>query len=220
MSEPERPYLIGQEVELEAVLAGRPFMVSTSLLELRPESLVLELPHVAALAGVRPNAAVRIKFYDSVGLRMADTTLIVAGHPPGTAVLRVPRNVQVLRRRAWFRVSMAIPVKYAVMRSARAKVSATTVHDALTQDVSGGGVRFETPLPLDAGDGVEVRLTPPGQAPLLLHCRVARTFPGSAGTVSVGLEYVGIDESDRNRIVAMLVEAQRKQRASARRVPG
>lgn len=207
----EPVFQVGQEITVDGVRDGRPISAVAFLVEVRPEVLVLDLADPRSpVSGLQPNAPVRVKFFDAQGISMADTTLFVAGLPTASrVVVRRPRRSVVLRARVWFRVAIALPMRLAVVQSARVPVSAATLYEVTTADVSGGGTRFATSLPLAEGDVVHLRLDLAG-SPFLADARVVRLFPGPPAAVAV--EYSAVPPAERERLVAFLVDAHRRVR--------
>lgn len=86
-----------------------------------------------------------------------------------------------------------------------------------TMDVGLAGVFVERRTPLPVGEEVEVRFTLPGNAiPVSARCRVAWWHAPDAPLASkalpagLGLEFVSIEERDRERLRALLVEHWRR----------
>lgn len=207
----EPVFQVGQEITVDGVRDGRPVSAVAFLVEVRAEVLVLDLADPRSpVGGLEPNAPVRIKFFDAQGISMADTTLFVAGLPTAArVVVRRPRRAVVLRARVWFRVAIALPMRLTVVQSKRAPVSAAIAHDVDTVDVSGGGTRFTTTLPLAEGDVVNLRMDLAGHT-FVADARVVRLFAGPPAAVAV--EYTAVPSGDRERLVAFLVDAHRAAR--------
>ncbi|HSR53807.1 MAG TPA: PilZ domain-containing protein [Acidobacteriota bacterium] len=124
-----------------------------------------------------------------------------------------------MNKREFFRLRLAVPFSFSVTKAQTAEVSRSQTFHYQTQDLSGGGLRFETDLELEAGDELHLRLVLPEANPIEVSARVVwcQSVEAEGQAILVGgLEFVDIDEEEQDRIVGFLfrtqIEARKKRR--------
>lgn len=127
-------------------------------------------------------------------------------------LLYVVVNSEVVRvqRRSFVRVPIVLKATYTVKSSGK-------VYDTYTKDISGGGMKIILPEVLNTNDILQIRIElPPPESPI--NCEgevrwidIEERSIGNRGEKNVyaGIEFVLIDEKDRDRLIRFLFNYQR-----------
>lgn len=84
---------------------------------------------------------------------------------------------------------------------------------AITNDLSGGGLRFNSKVELEIDTELELSLNIPGKGKISVGGKVVRCFPLERVTgFSVGVEFTIIDKTDREKLIRFIFERQRELR--------
>lgn len=87
-------------------------------------------------------------------------------------------------------------------------------------NISAGGLAFKVEGPVSETDKVDVLIQPLSEEPpVLARCNIVKIIPESDGTFTVALEYQGLNEDDRRKLVYFIqtkeIEAANQQRNAA-----
>lgn len=116
-----------------------------------------------------------------------------------------------VNKREFFRLKLAVPFSFSVKKAQAADVSTGRTFHYQTQDLSGGGLRFETDLDLREGDELELRLLIPETKAIEVTARIVwcqRVEAQGESMLVGGMGFVDIDEEEQDRIVGFLFRAQ------------
>jgi c-di-GMP-binding flagellar brake protein YcgR len=173
---------------------------------------VVEPP--ALLAG----APATVSFVTSLGLHQGRSTVlrVQSGRIVAIALARLT-SINTSQRRQFFRVSASL-VTLLVVGPTRATSLGKEDARAMTQDLSAGGMRLDTVLPLAVDDQVRVTVhTPRGlrkNLPDTLTCdarvvRAEQVIRRNRKVCSVGLQFLFATEGERDRWVQLTFDLQR-----------
>jgi hypothetical protein len=211
--------LVGQAVELDIVGATPPSRVMGVVIAIPPREVLLSLASGAvAPPALLPGVEVDLSFTTSLGLHQARTTVLRVA-PGRTVAVAVDRfeNVRTSQRRQFFRVPASL-VTVLVVGSTRATTVGKEDARALSQDLSGGGMRVDTVLQLLVGDRVKVTVeTPRGLRKYLPDTlsaeanvvRVEQVIRRNRKMWSIGMQFIFTTESERDRWVQLTFDLQR-----------
>ena len=113
--------------------------------------------------------------------------------------------------REFFRLKLSVPFSFTVLEAKDPQIARNQTFTYRTQDLSGGGLRFETHLPLVRGDSLQLHLILPTSEPVKVHARVVWSKRSSEEGDEVykgGLEFVDIDEEEQDRIIGFIFRSQ------------
>lgn len=132
--------------------------------------------------------------------------------PALVATVDRPFPMRTVQNRRFFRLPASVPLRVGVLSSARRPASVGLRDEfATTQDVSAGGMRLLTRLPLEEGDRIEITMVPgSAQEELVVPARVIRVSPWWSrrqSRSSVACEFQ-VREGDRDRLVRWMFELQ------------
>lgn len=129
-------------------------------------------------------------------------------------VLSKPDNINRVQRRQFFRLAASLNLHYRLLPDLQAS-STAPFKDARTKDISGGGVRFAARGEMKRDDILDLLIEVPqrNKEPALVPC-VGRVVvvKGEGKEKEYGIEFVLIDEPDREKIVKFVFEEQAKRR--------
>ncbi|MGI5921710.1 MAG: flagellar brake protein, partial [Syntrophomonadaceae bacterium] len=122
-------------------------------------------------------------------------------------ILKKPQEFTKIQRRGHWRIDVVISVKY------RPAGEDTPFLDALTLDISGGGVLMRTENDIEAGQILEMEINLPEREPVFCQARVIRLLEkkkreGQANKAA--LEFHEISEAKRDKIINFIFAKQRE----------
>jgi c-di-GMP-binding flagellar brake protein YcgR len=210
--------LVGQAVELHVDGATPPMPLTGVVAALPSTEIVVSLPSGAVIPpALQAGVGVTIAFATTMGLHQARSSVLRVSFARIISVaLARFADIKVSQRRQFFRVPASL-VTVMVVRANQVGLTGKEER-TLTQDVSGGGLRLETTLPVTIGDRVQITLqTPRGfrkHLPSEMSCeakvvRVEQVTRRNRKLLSVGLQFVFATESERDRWVQLSFDLQR-----------
>ncbi len=231
LPEPNQEVTLAYEVRGLSVLSLRPSVYYTE----KNGRIWLYLPASEQTRGLEPGIVVTVSYVRSqiffrLQARIKSVTLS-ADVDTGDRYLLIklgrPRNLEQVHRRRFFRLPIALGVRYRPVLfplgfqedpELRRSLMEMWVREldrvqssADTRDISGGGLGMYTNMPLDIGESVFVEVRMPRT---LIHLpgRIVRCQEGNFA-YRVGLEFVGVDTSIRDEIIHFIYdETQRRLR--------
>jgi c-di-GMP-binding flagellar brake protein YcgR len=211
--------LVGQAVELDIEGTEQPVRVMGVVVAMPPREVLLSLASgVMAPPALQPGVQVTVTFATTLGLHEGRTTVVrvAPSHAVAVALARFSA-VRTSQRRQFFRVQASLVVRLLVT-SSHAATAAKEDARALSQDLSGGGMRVDTILPLVAGDLVKATVEVPRglrkhlPAEMTCDAKVVRVDPivrRHRKMHSAGLQFQFTSESERDRWVQLTFDLQR-----------
>ncbi|MCD6507775.1 flagellar brake protein [Candidatus Poribacteria bacterium] len=161
--------------------------------------------------GIPPNTLLRVSFSLSEGEFAFDST-VKGRQADGSYVLTRPRRFYRWKRQ-FLRVETSLWVRYAVIPRVEmaGRVDQVKRAYAMTANISGGGVLLKPQETLPVGAILEMEIELPGRSdPILAIGRVVHTKSGN------GVEFLIINELDRNELIKYLFEEDRRRRRRLR----
>jgi c-di-GMP-binding flagellar brake protein YcgR len=210
--------LVGQAVELHVDGAIPPTPIQGVVAALPSTEILVSLASGAIVPpALQAGVPCTIAFASTLGLHQARSSVLRVSFARTISVaLARFADIKVSQRRQFFRVPASL-VTVLVVRANQVGLAGRE-EKTLTQDVSGGGLRLETALPMAIGDRVQITLqTPRGfrkHLPAEMSCeakvvRVEQVTRRNRKLWSVGLQFVFATESERDRWVQLSFDLQR-----------
>ncbi len=173
--------------------------------DIRPEEIHVAAPVEQGLVKtVAPGQEVIVDLFAGAGLRrFAGVAREVVTRGVPVLVVANFRDLGIIQRREYVRIRQKLFVRY---RAESGRDSLGPWCDAVTSDVSGGGIQLVTTQTdrIAVGDFIEVELFLPDEKPVRAVARVLRVS-GSRGrvasSVSLGVQFVQIHPAEQSRIV-------------------
>ncbi len=127
-------------------------------------------------------------------------------------IVAVPYNIKKIQQRAFVRLDVALPVQIAKMEDGQ--VIDEPVINAVTKDISGGGIQIATTNEWKIGTNLLVTVNYPDIGPITLNGEVVRVQQPQPDRVLfwVGIKFLEIGERDRGNIIKFIFKKQLEQR--------
>jgi c-di-GMP-binding flagellar brake protein YcgR len=209
---------VSQAVSVEAgVDADGAAVVSGVVSASTAESLSIRFPDLKRpLAGFVTGKTVRVRVSNQHGVHTATTRVLQVMTAPYIFISVVaPTGFTTQQQREFFRVAVKLPVSCTIVESADHDAIGRQDSAAKSADISAGGMRLSTTLPLQLGDRVELQLKSglPRVTTPRLYAQVLRVGAGETrarGVISVGLKFVYANQREQDSVMLLMYELQRK----------
>ena len=172
------------------------------------QAIALDLSMGSPGALFREGEKVRLKYWDTEAIYFSDVEVL--GTDNQQLSISFPEQPVTLQRRQSQRVLSDFPFAFSVVDAAHSKLVSDEFHEARSNDVSGGGLRFTTDLPIRQGDELKIRLDISPTENLVISAQVVaseRVEIDETEFTSVGTEFVRLQPEERNRLVQAVVDA-------------
>ncbi len=154
---PDRYLRVGLKLSIAPLLKPSAELAAT-VTQISPDQIDFELLRSTSERSFREGDQVRVKYWEDAVYYFDSQILTVSGSADEqVAVSRPSEGISVQRRKA-VRVRVPIPFSFTVITAVKTELVGETVPDNQTQNISLGGLKFETSLPLALGDRLEIDL--------------------------------------------------------------
>lgn len=154
---PDRYLRVGLKLSIAPLLKPSAERAAT-VTQISSEQIDFELLKSTSERSFREGDRVRVKYWEDAVYYFDSQILAVSGSADEqVAVSRPSEGILVQRRRA-ARVRVQIPFSCTVISAQDADLVGEAVPDCQTENISLGGLKFETSLPLALGDRLEIDL--------------------------------------------------------------
>ena len=116
-----------------------------------------------------------------------------------------------LERRQYSRLAVDIPITFRVVNAPSSKIPTEVVYSNKTQNMSVGGLAFETQVPLEKGDELQINFDVAWPQELTASGWIVRSEPiqqGGKCLNRVAFEFLGLPTRERKLILAFLDATQ------------
>lgn len=152
------PLAVGNVVTIAHTVKS-PEEFVTTITENSPTGLRLEYLRSPPSPFLKKGEAVSIRFWEQGHiLQWGAIILDMFGPRNESMIVSKPSGGVVQDRRKFPRYTLSVPLSFTVIHSTKAKFGAREVFDAVTQNVSMSGLDFESDVPLEGGEILEVEL--------------------------------------------------------------
>ncbi|NPV28226.1 MAG: hypothetical protein HPY58_00950 [Firmicutes bacterium] len=207
---------INQRVEIQLRDSSYAGSYPSRVEEIFPDKIVFAAPlKKGTLIPLRKGDTITVNYWGQTG-SYSFTTRVIKTQVQQVPVIIAerPREVTRIQRRNYLRIPVALPLTFSILEDLE-HAARSEIFRAETVDLSGGGVMIKSPVKLSKDEYLEIELTLPRKGTINLVGRVVRTqeTKDQGGLFYlVGIDFVVIDESDRDRIIAFVFERQRELR--------
>ena len=209
---PQNHLKIGKKLALKGLGRKDDEQVFASIAKVYQDTLwvkLLETHHPEA--PFKEGDAVRIQYWDVDSAFYADTTVSeISSLENAYLAIAVPEEVDELQRRSSPRVRTQVPFTLSVIEGPKNSLAHSQSIPYHTFDVSIGGIRFETNLPLEKGNQIRLVLSPPDLEEIRVDLDVVTTEPvdrGGEAVHSVGATFVALELEDQIKILQFLIDS-------------
>jgi len=118
-------------------------------------------------------------------------------------------SVERKQRREFFRLATSLPFSFRIMDPGKEE-GPEELHKGLVLDISGGGAKVLSPIPLSPGQRIECRLNLEGEGRIDIRGEVLRQdrLEREELEYEIGLRFVDLDRDTRDRIVQFIFREQ------------
>lgn len=122
-------------------------------------------------------------------------------------IVSLPSDIKKLQQRAFVRVEAMVPVSIQILTNVN---EPSTLINAITKDISGGGLRVVSKKPLKLGNRVQMHIELPESGTIETSAEVVRVDkPDEDRSLYwIGLRYLGLSEGLRSKIIKFVFKKQ------------
>ena len=145
----------------------------------------------------------RLQYFGEGILYAGEVTILKVPPDSPYAAISVPSEVTALQRRGILRTPVEIPLSFSTPSGELAK--------STTRDISVGGLRFESAVPFEVRDEIEVKLNLTATEEVSTSVQVitsSQIEQEGQTLISVGTQFVELQLDDQIKILQFLIEAQ------------
>ena len=207
---------IGKKLSLRGANWNDDEQVFASVAKVFQDSLWLKFLEALPESPFKEGDAVRIQYWDVDSAFYSDAKVSEVSENAYLAIT-VPEETTQLQRRTSPRVRTQAPFTLSVIDAPQTSLSPGQSISSQTFDMSIGGMRFETNLPLEKGNQIQLMLSLPDFEEIQVDPDVVTAEPVERGgeTVnSVGATFVALDLEDQIKILGFLVDSSDDARAT------
>jgi len=199
---------VHQRISLEARGPAGTWCAGATVREVGDDRVAVDLVAGApSVGGLEPDDLVEVLVASRVRALRGESRLLEVGPP---LVITPPVEPTAMQRRRAFRVRVAVPFSFVVVRDADDPGPPLSAK-ARTLDLSAGGLRFETRLRLTLDAHLELVLRMTNEPPLAVEGRVVwgecLRLPGPR-RYGYGVEFTDLPRVGRDRVVCFLLARQ------------
>ncbi len=207
IEDPDRYLRVGLKLSIAPLLKPSAELAA-AVIQISTDQIDFELFRSDSDRSFREGDRVRVKYWEEAVYYFDSEILAVSGSADEhVAVSRPTEGISVQRRRT-VRVQVPIPFSLTVIAAARTELVGEKVSDCQTQNISLGGLKFETRLPLAPGDRLEIelQLTPSQFVNAVGWVVRSETVELDGKSLySVGMEFLQLDAKEQNQFLLFLL---------------
>jgi len=204
---PDRYLRVGLRLSIAPLLKPSAELAAT-VTQISADQIDFELLRSTSERSFRKGDRVRVKYWEDAVYYFDSQILTVSGSADEqVAVSRPSEGISVQRRKA-ARVRVAIPFSFTVISANETELAGEMVADCQTQNISLGGLKFETSLPLALGDRLEIDLhLTPSQFVNAVGWVVRSEAVERDGKSlhSVAMEFLQLEGEEQNQLLLFLL---------------
>lgn len=201
----------GHTVELSVMHAGNVAQFSTVARERTESALIVLMPSSEQAQGILAKDAVVDVTVPTKERMLKFTTLVVDRRIVREPLLYLmrPHEIRSVAHRSFYRLQAVRPLKIRLMRDLVTPISEFKA--ATTLDLSGGGMMIQSRLKIPKDQLVEINLDLNGvNVNAICKTTLSKTEDQGGAEINLaGLEFVTIEENERDKIVKFIFDSQR-----------
>jgi len=204
---PDRYLRVGLKLSIAPLLKPSAELAAT-VTQISPEQIDFELLRSTSERSFREGDRVRVKYWEEAVYYFDSQILTVSGSADEQVSISRPREGISVQRRKAVRVRVPIPFSLTVITAAKTELVGETVPDCRTQNISLGGLKFETNLPLALGDRLEIdlHLTPSQSVNAVGWVVRSEAIEHDGKSLhSVAMEFLQLEAKEQNQFLLFLL---------------
>jgi len=198
----------GQTLSISALRAEE--ALAAVITSMTPDQLSLVLPYALPDSGLEAGGTVHVRYWNQEKAYAFDSEILAADLSQRQLTISRPVRQTLVRCRQNMRYRAQVPLRLTILRAQEGQLIGRSIQNARTLDISEGGLKFKTELPLKGGDLVEAVLTLAPSRDLTVRMEVAwcgRMASDTGSAWSIGFKFLDLKEEGRNRLALFLAEA-------------
>ena len=207
IEDPDRYLRVGLKLSIAPLLKPSAELAA-AVTQISPDQIDFKLLRSTSERSFRKGDRVRVKYWEDAVYYFDSEILAVSGSADEqVAVSRPSEGISVQRRKAP-RVRVPIPFSFTVISAAKTELVGETVSDCQTHNISLGGLKFETDLPLALGDRLEINLhLTPSQLVNAVGwvVRSEEVERDGKSLHSVAMEFLQLEAKEQNQFLLFLL---------------
>ena len=185
--------------------------LAATVIAISPGELRLELSRPSSQPPLQEGESVGIKYWDTkaVVYHWDAEVIQISGSENQQVTIGVSGGV-VLQRRKSYRARLPIPFSFTVIDAVETQLIDEKVRNSTTQNISVGGLAFETPLPLKLEDKLEIHLRLSSSQTVNVVGWVVRSEPveGNGKDLHfVALMFLQLEAEEQSQLLKFLAQA-------------
>jgi len=185
--------------------------VAATVVSISPGELELELSTPPSQLPCQEGEKVGIKYWDTRAvLYYWDAEVVQISRPDHRHLTISMSGDVVVQRRKSHRVQTAVPFSFTVIEAVEPQLIDQKVSDSTTHDISVGGLAFETSLPLQVEDKLEIHLHLSSSQRVNVVGWVVRSEPVQGegkGLRSVALMFLQLKAEEQSQLLQFLADS-------------
>ena len=177
-----------------------------------PEETLLQLSRPDSASPFQSGEPVRIKYWDEPAVSYWEGKILeISGQDHQRVGISDQSPVITLGRRKYSRLSMAVPISCQVTHTSSDVLEKPSVFSNRVQNMSAGGLSFDTEVALEVGDELNIELDLPDLQNLSVGGWIVRSNPSEnspKGQQSVALEFLGLGQEKETQLLKFLDQYQ------------
>ncbi|BBB93165.1 MAG TPA: flagellar brake domain-containing protein [Methylomusa anaerophila] len=151
---------------------------------------------------------------DGVIYKFTSTFINKLMNPIPLWIVTLPTDITKIQQRSFVRYEAMIPVRVKILDDGNDNKADSAFLDALTKDISGGGVQLVVKQQLPAGAKLKIAIDFPGLGSICVTGQIIRVQQPQPDkpVFWTAVNFVDIDEKDRNIIIKYIFKKQLEQR--------
>lgn len=149
---------------------------------------------------------------NSMAYEFTSTLVARQMHPLPIWIIAAPYNIKKIQQRSFVRIELSLPVQ--ITRLVDDQTEEAPTIEAVTKDISGGGVQIATTQQWPLGTKLLVTVHYPELGPITFKSEVVRIQQPQPDRVLfwVGVKFLEVNEKDRGNIIKFIFKKQLEQR--------
>ncbi len=206
---PDNHLRIGLELSMQSNQGQPENKLVASVIKIFKDEIWLKLAQSAPDSLFKEGEQVQIQYRHEQAVFSSETEIVKVTLSENKYVaISIPEEAKILQRRTAPRICVEVSLSFSILSAAESELVSDTVFDSQTHDISTGGLRFETSLPLKEEDQLQLKLLLSESQELGLTAKVvwSRQVKREGKTmISVGARFVELHLDEQIKLLQYLI---------------
>jgi len=206
---PDNHLRIGLELSMQSNQGQPENKLVASVIKIFKDEIWLKLAQSAPDSLFKEGEQVQIQYRHEQAVFSSETEIVKVTLSENKYVaISIPEEAKILQRRTAPRICVEVSLSFSILSAAESELVSDTVFDSQTHDISTGGLRFETSLPLKEEDQLQLKLLLSESQELGLTAKVAwskQVKREGKTMISVGARFVELHLDEQIKLLQYLI---------------